>query len=339
MVLGYIHRMKTNLILAFCLSIGMAFAPTFQAQETTSQTTTADKYVRIFLHNGGIYEGRVIEITTEHFLIETLLMGATKISKSQIATLTYIEQEQMGEMKSNNRSADINPQSSRYFFSPSAHALKQGEGYYHNIWLGYNSISYGITDDFTAGITMTPIGMGATAKYSYQLSDKVSTSAGGIGVLPFAEGDLGSAGIAFVNLTFGDERKNLSLNYGLAWYGSTRTIYIDAYTDDNGEYHPAYPHYGDDGTYYPMRYDEQGTYNAHMFNASGMFEVSSRIWILFETYFIFDLQTEDSAPINATVMGVRSASRKRDALWDWGMVALPSEGVFGIPWIACTVPF
>ena len=76
-----------------------------------------------------------------------------------------------------------------------------------------------------------------------------------------------------------------------------------------------------------------------MFNVSGMFEASSRIWILFESYFIFDPQTEDSGPVNVTVMGVRSASKKRDALWDWGMVAIPSEEIYGIPWIACTVPF
>ena len=77
-----------------------------------------------------------------------------------------------------------------------------------------------------------------------------------------------------------------------------------------------------------------------------MFEVSTKIWILFETYFVFDPNISNSTsanfsqnPTNITLMGVRSASRKRDALWDWGMVSLPSEGVFGIPWIACTVPF
>jgi len=78
--------------------------------------------------------------------------------------------------------------------------------------------------------------------------------------------------------------------------------------------------------------------NAHMFNVSAMFEVSSRIWILLETYFIYP-QTQDAYPINVNVIGLRSASKKRSALWDWGIVALPSEGVFGIPWIACTVPF
>ncbi len=340
MGLGYIHRMKTNLILAFFLSFGIAYSPAFKAQETVNQSTTSNKYVRIFLHNGGVYEGTVLEITVDHFLIDTPLMGKTKIMKSQISTLTYITQDQMGDMQGNNRSADINPQSSRYFFSPSAHALKKGEGYYHNIWYAYNSISYGITDDFTAGVALTPFGMGATAKYSYQLNNKVNASAGGIGLLPFNSDFVGSTGmgIGFVNLTLGDERKNFSLNYGLAWYENTTTIYIDAYTDDNGEYHPSYPHYGDDGTYYPMSYDEQSTDNAHMFNVSAMFEASSRIWILFETYFIYP-QTEDADPMSVNVIGLRSASRKRDALWDWGIVALPSEGVFGIPWIACTVPF
>ena len=330
--------MKTNLILAFCLSIGMAFAPTFQAQETTNQTTTADKYVRLFLHNGGVYEGRLIEITTEHFLIETLLMGETKISKSQIATLTYIEQNQLGEMKSNNRSADINPQSSRYFFSPSAHALKQGEGYYHNVMLLYNSISYGLSDSFTAGIAMTPFGMGCTAKYSYEIDKNVNFSLGGIGLLPFTT-DIGSGGmgIGFTNLTFGDERKNLSINYGLAWYKVDRYEYSSIPVFDENGFIIDY--------IYNSEYINESRI-AHLLNLSGMFEVSTKIWILFETYFVFDPNISNSTsanfsqnPTNITLMGVRIASRKRDALWDWGMVAMPSEEIFGIPWISCTVPF
>ena len=332
MGLGYIHGMKTNIILAFFLSIGMAYSPIFQAQVTDNQHTTSDKYVRLFLHNGGVYEGRVLEITLDYFLIDTPLMGETKIMKSQISTLTYITQDQMGDMQGNNRSADINPQSSRYFFSPSAHALKKGEGYYHNIWYAYNSISYGITDDFTAGIALTPFGMGATAKYSYQLSDNLNASVGGIGLLPFNSDAVGSTGmgIGFVNITLGDERKNVSLNYGLAWYENTRSIYIDTYYSD----------WGTPPNYYIVGHNVEYTAatNAHMFNVSAMFEASSRIWILLETYFIYP-QTQDADPVSVNVIGLRSASKKRSALWDWGIVALPSEGVFGIPWIACTVPF
>ena len=65
------------------------------------------------------------------------------------------------------------------------------------------------------------------------------------------------------------------------------------------------------------------------------------MWILAETYFVLDFdRTETGADnLTITIMGVRAASRKRDALWDFGIVAIPSEGVVGIPWIAATVPF
>jgi hypothetical protein len=64
-----------------------------------------------------------------------------------------------------------------------------------------------------------------------------------------------------------------------------------------------------------------------------MFEVSSNLWIITENYHI--IQEE----LTIISMGIRRASQKRDILWDYALVAIPSEEVFGIPWISCTIPF
>ena len=62
---------------------------------------------------------------------------------------------------------------------------------------------------------MTPFGTGGTVKFGGQLSDKVNVSAGGIALVPFT-GD-SPLGIGFANITFGDERKNLSISSGLGF--------------------------------------------------------------------------------------------------------------------------
>lgn len=264
------------------------------AQDTQSAATNNTRYVRLFLQNGGMFEGEVLEIDESTFLINTMDLGKMRITKTDISSITFISADEVGQMTfSSNRKGDINPQPTRYYFAPSGLQLKKGEGYYQNAWLLYNQVSYGVSDHFTVGMSMTPFGTGGTVKFGGKLSDKVNVSAGGIALLPFT-GD-SPLGIGFANITFGDERKNLSISSGLG--------------------------FSDDGD------------NITLVNVSAMLEVTSNMWIISENYHI----VEDELTIIS--MGVRRASRTRDILWDYALVAIPSEEVFGIPWLSCTIPF
>lgn len=263
------------------------------AQDTQSAATNNTKYVRLFLQNGGMFEGEVLEIDESTFLINTMDLGKMRITKTDISSITYISADEVGQMTFSNRKGDINPQPTRYYFAPSGLQLKKGEGYYQNAWLLYNQVSYGVSDHFTVGMSMTPFGTGGTVKFGGKLSDKVNVSAGGIALVPFT-GD-SPLGIGFANITFGDERKNLSISSGLG--------------------------FSDDGD------------NITLVNVSAMLEVTSNMWIISENYHI----VEDELTIIS--MGVRRASRTRDILWDYALVAIPSEEVFGIPWLSCTIPF
>jgi len=277
------------------LICGFISPSTFEvfAQDTQSTTTNNTKYVRLILQNGGMYEGEVLEIDESTFLISTLLLGNMRITKTDIASITYISADEVGQMTFSNRKGDVNPQPTRYYFAPSGLQLKKGEGYYQNAWLIYNQVSYGVSDHFTLGMSMTPFGTGGTVKFGTKLSDKVNVSAGGIALVPFT-GD-SPVGIGFANITFGDERKNLSISSGLGF-------------SDGGD-------------------------NITLLNVSAMLEVSSNMWIISENYHI----VQDELTIIS--MGVRRASRTRDILWDYALVAIPSEEVFGIPWLSCTIPF
>ena len=287
-------------LLLLTLISGFILPVTFDvsAQDTQSAATNNTKYVRLFLHNGGMFEGEVLEIDESTFLINTLDLGKMRITKTDISSITYISADEVGQMTlSNNRKGDINPQPTRYFFAPSGLQLKKGEGYYQNAWLIYNQVSYGVSDHFTVGMSMTPFGTGGTVKFGGKLSDKVNVSAGGIALVPFT--DDSPVGIGFANITFGDERKNLSISTGLG------------FSDDS----------------------DNITDNVTLLNVSGMLQVSSNLWIITENYHIIQ---EDLTIIS---MGIRRASRSRDILWDYALIAIPSEEIFGIPWLSCTIPF
>ena len=321
------------------------------AQGQSDEVENAERYVRIVLQNGNILEGKVLEITIDYFVIETEMMGETKIDKLEISSIVNIEESEFGKvLKVNTRSTDINPQASRYFYSPSAFPLEKGEGYYHNVWLAYNSISYGITDNLTTGVTMTPLGTGATFKLSKKVNDNLHISAGAIGVFPFSDDVSDSPlGIAFVNTTFGDERKNFSINYGIGFLQTDR--YYSSWN------YPLYTEPNLNSQLISSPYQLNRRY--HIFNLSSMIEVNSRLWIMMEGYFCLDFTSfptfwqynsyEDSWSeynSNANYMnqsfiltGIRKASAVRDVLWDFGFVSLPIEEVYGIPWIGATVPF
>jgi hypothetical protein len=289
-------------LLLLTLISGFILPVTFEAsaQDTQSPATHNTKYVRIFLQNGGMFEGEVLEINESTFLINTLELGKMRITKTDISSITYITADEVGKMTFSNRTGDINPQPTRYFFAPSGLQLKKGEGYYQNAWLIYNQVSYGVSDHLTVGMSMTPFGTGGTVKFGGKLSDKVNVSAGGIALVPFT-GDA-PLGIGFANITFGDERKNLSISSGVGF-------------SDGGD-------------------------NITLLNVSAMFEVSSNLWIITENYQIFQTSSYSGNPDNVTIvsMGIRRASKNRDILWDYAWVALPAEEVY-LPWLSCTIPF
>ena len=81
--------------------------------------------------------------------------------------------------------------------------------------------------------------------------------------------------------------------------------------------------------------EETVKYSTPLISIAAMVEVTSSIWIITENYLAIDSDTE----LSIISVGVRKASKKRDVLWDFSMVAIPSEDIGGIPWLSCTVPF
>jgi len=68
----------------------------------------------------------------------------------------------------------------RYFFSPSAFGLEQGEGYFgHSYWMLWQA-QYGVSDNMSIGAGTTPWGFPSTvnAKYSFNIKDDINAAVG-----------------------------------------------------------------------------------------------------------------------------------------------------------------
>ena len=125
---------------------------------------------------------------------------------------------------------------SRYFFSPSAFGLKQGEGYFsHSYWLLWQA-QYGITDNFSIGGGTVPWGMPATlnAKYSFNIKNDYNAALGWFwaGDLFGWVGDLGSLlNMPYAVITKGSKENNITLGAAYNFANSLHDDLIDTKID------------------------------------------------------------------------------------------------------------
>jgi len=113
---------------------------------------------------------------------------------------------------------------SRYFFSPSAFGLKQGEGYFgHSYWVMWQA-QYGITDELSIGAGTTLFGIPGTvnAKYSFNIKEDLNAAVGWFWVgdlFGFTGGDMCSLiNMPYAVVTKGSKENNITLGaaYNLA---------------------------------------------------------------------------------------------------------------------------
>lgn len=122
-----------------------------------------------------------------------------------------------------------NTNAGRYLFAPSAYNLRKGEGYYQNIWVFMNQVSYGFTNHFTCGLGVVPFFLFSsegiefspiwvTPKYVFGKGNRKFNFSTGVIVFFIPFGGIEStetAGILYGLGTYGNRNNNLSI--GLGW--------------------------------------------------------------------------------------------------------------------------
>ena len=106
---------------------------------------------------------------------------------------------------------------SRYFFSPSAFGLEEGEGYFgHSYWMLWQA-QYGVSDNFSIGAGTTPFGFPASlnAKFSMNISTDISYALGWFWVgdlFGTTGGEMGSLlNMPYAVITKGSKENNITL--------------------------------------------------------------------------------------------------------------------------------
>lgn len=191
-----------------------------------SQVNVSDdqsRNVMITLKNGSSLIGKVVAENDVEINMAIENIGTMVIKKDQIKSMIILD-------STNFKKGKLwfpNPNYSRYFISPGIQ-LKKGDGYYQNIDISANTMSYGITNFFSMG--------GGLELYSTlsghpifilmpKLGFKVGKSfwlGGGILYLnaPEVLADFRGLGIGYGSATLGDEDTNISLGAGWGFVGS-----------------------------------------------------------------------------------------------------------------------
>jgi len=209
--------MKTTyLILVFTLLTCSLFAQETVSQSTLSQADTSQVFV-VKLNDGSSVIGRISKITAEGFEVETTV-GRVTIPYTKTVSAKVIDPTKIRD----GYYWFPNPNQTRLFLAPTGRMLKQGNGYYQNIYLFFNGLAYGITDNITIGGGMSVFPTDNflennifyfTPKVGTAINENVSLAAGAIIINPPSLDEV--AGLAYGVGTFGNE--TASFTGGLAF--------------------------------------------------------------------------------------------------------------------------
>lgn len=212
------------------LLLAGAITTAAQAQIYNNADTTAFKPVNatIFLKDGTQLRGMLLSESLVGVTIKTDNLGEIIVTRDKIERVDKLND---GFYRNGNYWF-ANPNSTRYFFAPSALPLKKGEGYYQNSYLFINSVSVGVTDHFTmgGGFVLNPAfrawGVGfLTPKYTFRSKSNVTFAVGAIVIGAYfrdsfffggnRETSTFLGGIGYGAATFGNKEQNGTI--GLGW--------------------------------------------------------------------------------------------------------------------------
>lgn len=273
----------------------------------------AERYVCLTLESGMVRCGQLVADDGREVTLQTPDMGKLIVPKVQVVRMVDAAEGTAGsagssaiEMSDRMLNPNRSLQATRYFFAPSAHSLKEGEGYASANVLALGNISYGLTPNLIGGLSVSFLGAGITAKASTELTDGIRGSAGMLYQLSW-EG--GQVFFPFANVTFGDENNHLTLAGGYLGGHLERTSSPDDRID------------------------------SPMFNLSGCVQISDNAWLMTENYVFAN---PEFFPVNVVgSFGLRLWRPIRGRLFEPAIMFLSFEdqGTRPLPWLSWTWPF
>ena len=258
---------------------------------------------RVELQDGTVLNGKLTSETETEIEIEMENVGNLTINRDKIKRLTPLV---MVTPEVEQSFWYDNPQASRYFWSPNGYGLKAGEGYYQNVWVMFNQVAIGVTDNISLGGGVVPLFFfgGSTPVW---ITPKFS--------IPIVEDKLNVGGGALIGTVLGAEESGFGILYGLTTFGSR---------DKNITIGLGYGYVGG------------SLAKAPMININAMIRTGSKGYFLTENYYI---PTGDGQLVLISLGGRRIINKSG---LDFGLFIPFFSGMGGfiaIPWLGITVPF
>jgi len=244
------------------------------------------------------YIGTVVSRDLEKITLKTETLGTIELLWVDIEQVRPLEDEIIYK----GRLYFDNPQATRYFYGPNGYGLKKGEGYYQNVLLVFNQVSYGATEYFSIGVGMIPLFLvrlpspvWVTPKFSAPIiKNKLNVGIGGLFGTVLLE-DNTSFGVGYGTITYGNRHTNMNLSVGYSRIGGSWS-------------------------------------EVPVFGLSGMARLTPKTYLISENWFLPGL--------SMVSFGARALFSKTSI--DFGLVVPVSENVpFGIavPWLGIAVGF
>jgi len=285
-------------------TVTMVLALMMSTLMVISQITESPELVKVETKDSNEFVGAILDESDVKIVLSTEMFDEITIRKEVIVKIRPVDKSKLV----GDEFWDDNLQSTRYLWKPNGYGLRKGEGYYQNIWVLYNQVSYGFTNYFSVSAGIIPVFLFAEdifgpvwliPKLSLPIKkDVVNVAAGAFIGTVAGESETGF-GIVFSTLTIGDRSNNCSI--GIGW-----------------------------------GYSEGEWADRPMLNISGMHRVSAKGYLLTENYYL-SLLGEDIAILSA---GYRHMSKKVGI--DFGLYVPLYKGVnrlFGVPVVGVTIPF
>jgi hypothetical protein len=289
--------MKSIKLILLLVSISFSFSFLY------AQTDLDTSIVRIQTTDGNEFLGEIIKEDPLNILLKTKNLGEITISKSEIKSIEKVDIQQMKDGKL----WFANPQATRYLWSPNGYGLKEGEGYYQNIWVLWNQVAYGISDNFSLGGGIIPLFLFGGAPTPVFITPKIS--------VPVEKDKLNLGAGALIGTVLGEAETTFGIVYGLSTFGSR---------DNNVTIGMGYGFAAGEWAKSPM------------ININGLFRVSSRGYFITENYY---LNAGGESAVLIT-LGGRWIIKK--AALDFALaipIAADMDTFVAIPWLGFTIPF
>jgi hypothetical protein len=264
--------------------------------------TDSTSLTRVEMNDGNEFIGHIVSQDTSILILKTEKLGQLTFNKRDIVKITPINPAAIkkGEYWFEN------PQSTRYLWSPDGYGLKKGEGYYQNIWVLFNQVSYGVTNYFSIGAGILPVFLFGGGETPVWITPKFS--------IPVVKDKFNVGAGALVGTVLGASGTGFGLLYGLTTVGS-RDMNISLGVG-----------YGVSGS---------GWAKSPLISLSALARTGARGYLITENYYI-NMNGETLVLLSA---GYRWVIKK--AGLDFGLVMPITEDLtfFALPWLGLTIPF